>query len=97
MNAGWSVCAEMRSALVLWCLIVCVGLSESHDREERLVRISQGPVRGYKEAADDFFGFYGIPYATAPTGKHRFKVGLISDNIMTFLNTNKDKHECRIE
>nr|AJN91198.1 carboxylesterase [Cnaphalocrocis medinalis] len=66
----------MRSAVVLWCLVVCVGLSESHDREERLVRISQGPVRGYKEAADDFFGFYGIPYATAPTGKHRFKAPL---------------------
>ncbi|CAH2068918.1 unnamed protein product, partial [Iphiclides podalirius] len=42
----------------------------------RLVYTSQGPVRGYKTPGENIFIFYGIPYATAPTGSDRFKAPL---------------------
>lgn len=38
------------------------------------VHLTQGNVRGYKEPGSNYFGFYGIPYATAPVGIDRFKV-----------------------
>ncbi|XP_068628354.1 esterase FE4-like [Battus philenor] len=46
------------------------------DEEVRLVNIAQGPVRGYKKPGDDVFVFYGIPYATAPSGTQKFNAPL---------------------
>ncbi|XP_028164297.1 uncharacterized protein LOC114355565 [Ostrinia furnacalis] len=66
----------MRSGLVL-CLCLCLGArGEGGEREARLVRSPQGPVKGYKDPGDSIFVFYGIPYATAPTGADRFKAPL---------------------
>ncbi|XP_072935434.1 juvenile hormone esterase-like isoform X1 [Epargyreus clarus] len=75
--------------LVLMCLTTVTakiahdtahGASHHHHHHKavpsRLVHIEQGPVRGYKAPDGDFFVFYGVPYATAPTGRHRFKAPL---------------------
>lgn len=40
------------------------------------MEIEQGSVRGYKEPGQKYYGFFGIPYATAPTGQHKFKAPL---------------------
>ncbi|GBP34426.1 Esterase FE4 [Eumeta japonica] len=39
----------------------------------RDIEIDQGTVRGYKHATRDLYAFHGIPYATAPTGRDKFK------------------------
>ncbi|KAJ2945101.1 hypothetical protein O0L34_g9157 [Tuta absoluta] len=64
----------------MWCgrvccllAIICV-LAQAHE-DSRTVFIEQGPVRGYKDP-EGLFIFYNIPYATAPTGKDRFKAPL---------------------
>nr|XP_026485194.1 esterase FE4-like [Vanessa tameamea] len=46
------------------------------DPESRLVQLDQGPVRGYKDVNEGVFVFNSIPYATAPTGRDRFKAPL---------------------
>lgn len=57
-------------------LLLCVYavLSNCDDSEWRQVRIGQGEVRGRKDPGGGLYAFYNIPYATAPTGKDRFKV-----------------------
>ncbi|CAH2093604.1 unnamed protein product [Euphydryas editha] len=42
------------------------------NRTWRIINTDQGPVKGYR-ANEGFFVFYGIPYATAPTGPNKFK------------------------
>ncbi|GBP82919.1 hypothetical protein EVAR_25552_1 [Eumeta japonica] len=54
---------------VLLLVLVCAARDEA-----RVVRIAQGSVRGYRHPTGDFYAFYGIPYATAPTGSLKFKV-----------------------
>ncbi|XP_068628578.1 esterase FE4-like [Battus philenor] len=61
---------------MLWSLFVLTLVGASYGKESKLVNIEQGPVRGYKEPGDDVFMFYGIPYATAPTGMHKYKAPL---------------------
>ncbi|XP_047538355.1 cholinesterase 1-like isoform X1 [Vanessa atalanta] len=56
--------------LSLFSLVLC------DDPPSRLVYLSQGPVRGYKDLDLDLFVFYGIPYAKAPTGYEKFKAPL---------------------
>ncbi|XP_047538363.1 esterase FE4-like [Vanessa atalanta] len=46
------------------------------DPESRLVQLDQGPVRGYKDVNEGIFVFSSLPYATAPTGRDRFKAPL---------------------
>ncbi|XP_023935397.1 cholinesterase 1 [Bicyclus anynana] len=46
------------------------------DYNSRLVYLSQGPVRGYREPEYGVYSFYGIPYATVPKGANRFKAPL---------------------
>ncbi|CAK1600052.1 unnamed protein product [Parnassius mnemosyne] len=64
----------MWKCVVLLCFISVITGAQA--REARLVNIAQGPVRGYKEQNDTLFAFYGIPYATAPTGDDKFKAPL---------------------
>lgn len=52
--------------------------------EARIVVTAQGPVRGYKDPTRNVFAFYGIPYATAPTGRDRYKVN------QEFINLSKE-------
>ncbi|XP_063834792.1 esterase FE4-like [Ostrinia nubilalis] len=67
----------MRSVELVLCLCLCLGArGEGGEREARLVRSPQGPVKGYKDPGDSIFVFYGIPYATAPTGADKFKAPL---------------------
>lgn len=64
----------MRSMkVVLLIVIVCATISRCEE-QERVVRILQGLVRGYKDQENEVFAFYGIPYATVPTGEHKFQV-----------------------
>ncbi|XP_046974193.1 cholinesterase 1-like [Vanessa cardui] len=58
---------------ILPCLLYSVLCA---DPESRLVQLDQGPVRGYKDVKEGIFVFNGIPYATAPTGRDRFKAPL---------------------
>ncbi|KAG6453286.1 hypothetical protein O3G_MSEX008080 [Manduca sexta] len=68
----------MLNRALSWSFLValCVVAQETEERVSRLVVTAQGPVRGYKDPAGDLFVFYGVPYATAPTGPHRFKAPL---------------------
>ncbi|VVC88037.1 unnamed protein product [Leptidea sinapis] len=43
---------------------------------ERIVKLRQGRVRGHLDPNGGLYSFYGIPYATAPTGIHKFKAPL---------------------
>ncbi|XP_047535121.1 cholinesterase 1-like isoform X5 [Vanessa atalanta] len=65
----------------MWSLAVVgylflIGNVLSEETESRVIVTAQGPVRGYKDPIDDVFAYYGIPYATAPTGSQKFKAPL---------------------
>lgn len=63
--------------------LTCVTLVAAQNVEDsKLVTISQGPVRGYRNAEHDIYEFFGIPYATAPNGTLRFTVSTISSLIL---------------
>ncbi|KOB70767.1 Carboxylesterase [Operophtera brumata] len=55
------------------CVLAAV---ESQEVQSRLVSVEQGPIRGYRDSSGDIFEFINVPYATAPTGRHRFKAPL---------------------
>ncbi|XP_050353711.1 esterase FE4-like [Nymphalis io] len=59
----------------MWCymfvLCACAKIVVS-DQTWRIVNIDQGPVKGYKTYRGHFV-FFGIPYATTPTGPNKFK------------------------
>ncbi|XP_053606640.1 venom carboxylesterase-6-like [Plodia interpunctella] len=46
--------------------------AQSGSEETLVVNIKQGPVRGHRQTNSDVFAFFGIPYATAPTGRQKF-------------------------
>lgn len=54
--------------------VITAVYAQAESTESKLIHIRQGPVRGYKEADRGLFAFYNIPYATVPTGEHRFQV-----------------------
>ncbi|KAJ2952221.1 hypothetical protein O0L34_g4498 [Tuta absoluta] len=59
------------------CGVLAIGFVLAQKKAySRTVQIDQGPIRGYRYASADIFAFYNIPYATAPTGKDRFKAPL---------------------
>ncbi|CAB3245215.1 unnamed protein product [Arctia plantaginis] len=57
-------------------LCVAVGATEHGNDEWLEVNIEQGPVRGQLDSGGELWTFLNIPYATAPTGKHKFKAPL---------------------
>nr|ADD97153.1 carboxylesterase [Helicoverpa armigera] len=59
-----------------WTCVVFMCAAVLADDEWREVRTAQGPVRGRKRPTEDIYTFYNIPYATAPTGKDKFKAPL---------------------
>nr|ADE05556.1 carboxylesterase [Helicoverpa armigera] len=59
-----------------WTCVVFACAAVLADDEWREVRTAQGPVRGRKHPTADMYAFYNIPYATAPTGEHKFKAPL---------------------
>ncbi|CAH0698872.1 unnamed protein product [Spodoptera exigua] len=58
--------------LLILCVVTC---SSENDDDWKLVHTVQGPVRGRKDP-DGMYVFYGVPYATAPTGEDKFKAPL---------------------
>ncbi|XP_011568575.3 cholinesterase 1 [Plutella xylostella] len=61
--------------VVFLCIInqVQVCFSSSVEQNSKVVQIHSGLVKGYKNSEWDIFAFYGIPYATAPSGREKFK------------------------
>ncbi|CAH0406087.1 unnamed protein product [Chilo suppressalis] len=75
--------------MVCWFLILVVLCCESArtqtsgDAQYREVNVpGQGKIRGFREPGTDVFTFYGVPYATAPTGEHKFKEDCLIANIL---------------
>ncbi|KAJ0181320.1 hypothetical protein K1T71_003405 [Dendrolimus kikuchii] len=60
---------RMSGRTLIYLFVIFVGVSAN---DSKIVKIAQGAVEGYRES-DDIFAFYGIPYASAPTGPNRFK------------------------
>ncbi|XP_063534741.1 esterase FE4-like [Cydia strobilella] len=81
----------MRRDLLIIVLTV-YGVSGQDARESRVVKTAQGPVRGYKY--DEIFEFYGIPYATAPTGANKFQAPLPGPVWIQPLDAVNDKIIC---
>ncbi|XP_063895869.1 esterase E4 [Helicoverpa armigera] len=57
---------------ILFLVLVVNVLAEDY----KVVRLDVGSVRGEKYWAGDFYEFYGVPYATAPKGRDKFKAPL---------------------
>ncbi|XP_023942387.2 esterase FE4-like [Bicyclus anynana] len=57
-----------------WFLYICgYFMLVTCQTPSKTVTIDQGPVKGYRSPKGDVFVFYGIPYATAPTGTQKFR------------------------
>ena len=67
-------------------LLLCIFAKLTTSLKDRVVHIDQGPVRGFQPEGEDYFVFYGIPYATAPTGDNKFKVS--NNNIFLLCHKN---------
>lgn len=59
--------------LVLFSVFIVNVLGENI----RIVELDEGPVSGEKYWNGNFYEFYGVPYATAPTGRDKFKVSVL--------------------
>ncbi|XP_045508088.1 uncharacterized protein LOC123703929 [Colias croceus] len=46
------------------------------DSDKKIIKLEQGKVRGHLDPEGGLYSFHGIPYATAPTGRNRFKAPL---------------------
>ncbi|KAJ8733880.1 hypothetical protein PYW07_014431 [Mythimna separata] len=66
---------KIRSCVVLLCVTALLA-----EEEWLEINTPQGPVRGRKYPGKELFAFYNIPYATAPTGVHKFKAPLPPPN-----------------
>ncbi|CAH4038116.1 unnamed protein product [Pieris brassicae] len=69
------------------------GLSE----DSKTVELDSGWVVGKKYWNGDYYEFYGIPYATVPTGRDRFKAPLPVtpwENVLSASDTNKRCKQC---
>uniref|UniRef100_A0A0K8TVB0 Carboxylic ester hydrolase n=1 Tax=Epiphyas postvittana TaxID=65032 RepID=A0A0K8TVB0_EPIPO len=82
----------MKTVVLIFLALACAASAQGDARESRTVQTAQGPVRGFK--TDEIFEFYGIPYATAPTGKNRFKAPLPGPIWMNPLDAVNDKIVC---
>ena len=61
--------------LILFLLMFYLGIGDSSSEHQVLVKLEEGLVRGEIEISDggeQFYSFYGVPYALPPTGKRRF-------------------------
>nr|CAJ2313415.1 Carboxylic ester hydrolase [Metisa plana] len=63
----------MKAISVVWLCVLSGGWGATEERASRVVSTAQGPVRGYRRPHTNYYVFYSIPYATAPTGKHKFR------------------------
>ncbi|XP_047538562.1 esterase FE4-like [Vanessa atalanta] len=56
----------------MFVVCACADIILADHTDWRIVNIDQGPVKGYRAPHGNFV-FYGIPYATTPTGPNKFK------------------------
>lgn len=63
----------MKDKLYLFIYLL-TAVASNADEDSLTVELTQGHVKGYKEEGKNYYAFYGIPYATAPTGGDKFKV-----------------------
>ncbi|KAL4705254.1 hypothetical protein ACJJTC_010273 [Scirpophaga incertulas] len=82
------------SMVLATILCAVLALARADSRESRLVQTLQGPVRGYKDPVANVFTFYGIPYATAPTGQDRYKAPMDGPVWLTPLDAVDDTIIC---
>ncbi|KAI5642277.1 carboxylesterase family domain-containing protein [Phthorimaea operculella] len=61
---------------VFCVLAITCALAQTEDRNSRTVEVQQGKIRGYRDPEGGLYTFHNVPYATAPTGKDRFKAPL---------------------
>ncbi|GBP72729.1 Esterase-6 [Eumeta japonica] len=59
--------------MLIFLFIIIAAADANPDDNSRIVHTAQGAVKGYRDHKGYFYGYYGIPYATAPTGPHKFK------------------------
>ncbi|CAK1550133.1 unnamed protein product [Leptosia nina] len=82
----------------MWPLILFCVLAVSADEEDfRIIKLDSGLVRGNKYWNGDYYEFYGIPYATAPSGRDRFKAPLPVkpwDDLLSATDSNKRCRQC---
>ncbi|CAH0600390.1 unnamed protein product [Chrysodeixis includens] len=74
---------ELWTCVLLLCAAaVCVTCEQQPPSDEDWLELDtpQGPVRGRRDPNADVYAFYGIPYATAPTGANRYKPPLPAPN-----------------
>ncbi|KAL0810971.1 hypothetical protein ABMA28_010265 [Loxostege sticticalis] len=80
--------------MFVWVCILAV-LGPTLAQNARRVELTQGPVVGYEDTTyNGVFSFYGIPYATAPTGRDKFKAPLPAPNWTEPLEATNDKIIC---
>lgn len=70
-----------RSVFLLALLLIGAVSSFTFSNDFRIVETKSGRVRGIRKQTllneVEYYSFKGIPYAKAPIGKLRFKVGFI--------------------
>nr|AIY69062.1 carboxyl/choline esterase [Chilo suppressalis] len=62
--------------------------------DSRIVELPEGDVQGAKYWNGDIYEFYGVPYATAPKGRDRFKPPLPVTPRKTILTADKQSIMC---
>ncbi|XP_045533324.1 esterase E4-like [Pieris brassicae] len=80
----------------MWSLIFLFIFSVSAE-DSKTVELDSGWVVGKKYWNGDYYEFYGIPYATVPTGRDRFKAPLPVtpwENVLSASDTNKRCKQC---
>ncbi|CAF4867312.1 unnamed protein product [Pieris macdunnoughi] len=80
----------------MWSLIFLFIFSVSAE-DSKTVKLDSGWVVGNKYWNGDYYEFYGIPYATAPTGRDRFKAPLPVtpwEDVLAASDTNKRCKQC---
>ncbi|XP_059048170.1 venom carboxylesterase-6-like [Achroia grisella] len=61
------------SRFIIFCVFLTI---VSANEQTRVVELDEGAVIGEKYWNGDYFEFYGVPYATAPSGRDKFKAPL---------------------
>nr|AQY62755.1 carboxylesterase [Pieris rapae] len=80
----------------MWSLIFLFIFSVSAE-DSKTVELDSGWVEGKKYWNGDYYEFYGIPYASVPTGRDRFKAPLPVtpwENVLPASDTNKRCKQC---
>ncbi|KAI5642819.1 carboxylesterase family domain-containing protein [Phthorimaea operculella] len=83
-----------RIAIFSLFIVIVTVFCEDDDKKYRKVDIDEGAVVGEKYWDGDFFEFYGVPYATVPTGRDRFKGPLSVKPREHVLGANNKKIMC---